>query len=96
MVLIAVPRLLISFPPVNATRADRSPLVAILPTLEFSDSNRELTDLVSSQLLSSNAVHCPSAPQTSGVSYTYCRGYTPKNIYRILAFDADGQRLQSS
>jgi prepilin-type processing-associated H-X9-DG protein len=46
--------------------------------------------LVSSQLLSSNTAHCPSAPAAGGLSYTYCRGYTPKNIYRILAFDADG------
>jgi len=49
-----------------------------------------LDELVSSRLLSSNTMHCPSAPNTEGLSYTYCRGYTPKNIYRILAFDTDG------
>ena len=49
-----------------------------------------LDELVGGQLLSSNTVHCPSAPNAGGLSYTYCRGYTPKNIYRLLAFDADG------
>ena len=49
-----------------------------------------LDELVSSQLLSSNILHCPSASSERDVSYVYCRGLTPKNIYRILAFDADG------
>jgi prepilin-type processing-associated H-X9-DG protein len=49
-----------------------------------------LDELVSSQMLSSNTVHCPSALSTGGLSYTYCRGFTPKNIYRMLAFDVDG------
>jgi prepilin-type processing-associated H-X9-DG protein len=49
-----------------------------------------LDDLVSGQLLSSNVLHCPSAPNARDVSYVYCRGLTPKNIYRVLAFDADG------
>ena len=49
-----------------------------------------LDELVSSQLLSSNVLHCPSTRNERDVSYVYCRGLTPKNIYRILAFDIDG------
>lgn len=49
-----------------------------------------LDELVSNQLLSSNVLHCPSARSEPEVSYVYCRGLTPKNIYRILAFDIDG------
>lgn len=49
-----------------------------------------LDELVGEYLPSEKILHCPSAPGEPGISYGYCRGFTPKNVYRILAFDMDG------
>lgn len=54
---------------------------------KFPDS---LDQLVGEYLPSEKVLHCPSSPNPAAISYGYCRGYTPKNVYRILAFDVDG------
>jgi prepilin-type processing-associated H-X9-DG protein len=54
---------------------------------KFPDS---LDQLVGEYLPSEKILHCPSSPNQAAISYGYCRGYTPKNVYRILAFDVDG------
>ena len=54
---------------------------------KFPDS---LGQLVGEYLPSEKILHCPSSPNQTVISYGCCQGYTPKNIYRILAFDADG------
>jgi len=49
-----------------------------------------LDELISNQLLSSNVLHCPSAPNARGVSYVYIRGLTVNDANKILAYDTDG------
>lgn len=49
-----------------------------------------LNQLVGEYLPSEKLLRCPSSPNQAAISYGYCQGYTPKNIYRILAFDVDG------
>jgi prepilin-type processing-associated H-X9-DG protein len=60
---------------------------------KFPDS---LDQLVGEYLPSEKILHCPSAPNQTAISYGYCQGYTPKNVYRILAFDVDSNHRGGS
>lgn len=46
--------------------------------------------LVGKYMVSDKILHCPSSPNQAAISYVYCRGYTPEDVDRVLAFDADG------